>query len=114
MAVVAARAPLRQALRRRAGRGLQSRVGLTSLTSAVPPTGTTSPPTTAPPPSRSPPGGRKISAVPPAGQRRLNHAVHMAAVTQVSHRASEGRAYYDRKVKEGKTTKEALRCLKGA
>ena len=36
----------------------------------------------------------------------------MAAVTQVSHRHSEGRAYYDRKVKEGKTTKEALRCLK--
>jgi hypothetical protein len=36
----------------------------------------------------------------------------MAAVTQVSHRASEGRAYYDRKIKEGKTNKEALRCLK--
>jgi len=42
----------------------------------------------------------------------LNHAVHMAAVTQVRFRHSEGRAYYDRKIKEGKTSKEALRCLK--
>jgi transposase len=36
----------------------------------------------------------------------------MAAVTQVRHRHSEGRAYYDRKVGEGKTGKEALRALK--
>jgi len=36
----------------------------------------------------------------------------MTAVTQVRHRHSEGRAYYDRKVKEGKTHKEALRSLK--
>jgi hypothetical protein len=42
----------------------------------------------------------------------LNHAVHMVAVTQVAHRHGEGRAYYDRKLKEGKTNKEALRCLK--
>ncbi len=57
-------------------------------------------------------GGHKIFRLSRRGNRRLNHAVHMAAVTQVSHRRSEGRAYYDRKVKEGKTTKEALRCLK--
>ena len=36
----------------------------------------------------------------------------MAAVTQVRFRHSEGRAYYDRKITEGKTHKEALRCLK--
>ena len=42
----------------------------------------------------------------------MNHAVHLAAVTQVRHTRSEGRAYYDRKVAEGKTGKEALRALK--
>ena len=36
----------------------------------------------------------------------------MAAVTQVSHRHSDGRAYYDKKLAEGKTRKEALRSLK--
>ena len=46
------------------------------------------------------------------GSRQLNHALHMAAVTQVSHRHSEGRAYYDKKVAQGKTGKEALRALK--
>ncbi len=46
------------------------------------------------------------------GSRQLNHALHMAAVTQVRHAHSEGRAYYDRKVTEGKTHKEALRALK--
>ena len=35
----------------------------------------------------------------------------MAAITQVRYRHSEGRAYYDRKVAEGKTHKEALRAL---
>ena len=57
-------------------------------------------------------GGHKVFRFSRRGNRRLDHAIHMAAVTQVSHRHSEGRAYYDRKVKEGKTTKEALRCLK--
>ena len=36
----------------------------------------------------------------------------MAAVTQASHRSSDGRAYYDKKIAEGKTAKEALRALK--
>ncbi len=36
----------------------------------------------------------------------------MAAVTQVSHRNSEGRAYYDKKLAEGKIPMEALRALK--
>jgi len=34
------------------------------------------------------------------------------AVTQVRNRGSEGRAYYERKRLEGKTGKEARRCLK--
>jgi hypothetical protein len=46
------------------------------------------------------------------GSRRMNHAVHMAAVTQVRYRHSKGRAYYDKKIAEGKTSKEALRALK--
>jgi transposase len=57
-------------------------------------------------------GGHKVFRLSRRGNRRLNHAVHMAAVTQVRFRHSEGRAYYDRKIKEGKTNKEALRCLK--
>jgi len=34
------------------------------------------------------------------------------AVVQLRHRDSEGRAYYDRKVAAGKTTREAMRVLK--
>ena len=36
----------------------------------------------------------------------------MAAVTQIRHAHSPGRAYFDRKIAEGKTGKEALRALK--
>ena len=57
-------------------------------------------------------GPRKIYRLSRKGNRRLNHAIHMAAVTQVRHRHSEGRAYYDKKLAEGKTPKEALRALK--
>jgi transposase len=57
-------------------------------------------------------GNHKIFRLSRRGNRRLNHAIHMAAVTQVRFRHSDGRAYYDRKVKEAKTHKEALRCLK--
>ena len=47
----------------------------------------------------------------PRGNRRLNHAIHVIAITQIRNQC-EGRAYFDRKVAEGKTTKEALRALK--
>jgi transposase len=47
----------------------------------------------------------------PRGNRQLNHALHIAAVTQVGH-DTPGRAYYLRKQAEGKTRKEALRALK--
>ena len=36
----------------------------------------------------------------------------MAAITQIRRRHSQGRAYYDKKLAEGKTPKEALRSLK--
>ena len=55
---------------------------------------------------------RKIHRLSRRGNRRLNHAVHMAAVTQIRYRHSDGRTYYDRKPAEGKTPEEALRCLK--
>jgi transposase len=57
-------------------------------------------------------GNRKIYRLSRRGNRRLNHAIHMAAITQIRYRHSDGRAYYDRKLAEGKTHKEALRSLK--
>ena len=57
-------------------------------------------------------GARKIYRLSLRGNRRMNHAIHMAAITQIRHAHSDGRAYYDRKIAEGKTHKEALRCLK--
>jgi len=57
-------------------------------------------------------GGRKIYRLSRRGNRRINHAIHMAAVTQVRQPHSEGRAYFDKKRAEGKTRKEALRSLK--
>jgi transposase len=46
-----------------------------------------------------------------AGNRRLNHVIHIAAIVQLRH-DTEGRAYYRRKLAAGKTPMEALRCLK--
>ena len=46
-----------------------------------------------------------------AGNRRLNHALHMIAINQVRYRG-EGGVYYRRKMAEGKTHREAMRCLK--
>src|SRR5512140_3017934 len=57
-------------------------------------------------------GGRKACRLSLRGNRRLNHAIHMAAITQIRYRHSQGRAYYDKKLAEGKTHKEALRALK--
>jgi len=46
-----------------------------------------------------------------AGNRRVNHMIHIAAVTQLR-RDTEGRAYYRRKRAENKKPMEAMRCLK--
>jgi hypothetical protein len=57
-------------------------------------------------------GNRKIHRLSLRGNRRDGHAIHMAAITQIRHRHSEGRVYYEKKLAEGKTHKEALRSLK--
>jgi transposase len=45
------------------------------------------------------------------GNPILNHAIHIAAVTQLRH-DTNGRGYFDKKIAEGKTSKEAIRALK--
>ena len=46
-----------------------------------------------------------------AGNRKLNNALHMVAVCQARSDARGG-GYYRKKIAEGKSRKEALRCLK--
>ena len=46
-----------------------------------------------------------------AGNRRMNHMLHIAAATQIR-LDTEGRRYYRRKLATGKTRMEAMRCLK--
>ena len=46
-----------------------------------------------------------------AGNRRINHMIHIAAVTQIR-LDTEGRVYYRRKRAAGKKRLEAMRCLK--
>jgi hypothetical protein len=57
-------------------------------------------------------GGRKVHRLSRRGNRRVSHAIHMAAITQIRQPHSEGRACYDKKLAEGKTRREALRALK--
>lgn len=47
----------------------------------------------------------------PRGNRKLNFAIHIAAVVQIR-TGGEGRVFYDRKIAGGKTNKEAIRALK--
>jgi transposase len=56
-------------------------------------------------------GGNKRHRLNLRGNRILNHAIHIAAVTQLRH-DTNGRAYYGKKIAEGKTPKEAIRALK--
>jgi len=46
------------------------------------------------------------------GDRQLNYALHVIAITQIAMTTGPGRVFYDRKRREGKTKKEALRALK--
>jgi transposase len=46
-----------------------------------------------------------------AGNRKLNYALHMVATCQ-ARSATRGGTYYRKKIEEGKSRKEALRCLK--
>lgn len=46
-----------------------------------------------------------------AGNRQVNRTLHIMAVVQLRN-ATEGRAYFDRRVADGKTPMEAMRALK--
>jgi transposase len=64
---------------------------------------------TAPIPASS--GNRKRHRLHRGGDRQLNRALHMIAITR-ARRDPATRAYLERKIAEGKTRKEATRCLK--
>jgi transposase len=57
-------------------------------------------------------GGRIVHRLSKRGNRQLNHAIHMAAICQLRQPHSDGRAYFERKIAQGKTNKEAIRALK--
>ena len=57
-------------------------------------------------------GGRTVHRLSQRGNRQLNHALHLAAICQLRQPHSDGRAYFERKIAEGKTKKEAVRALK--
>ena len=56
-------------------------------------------------------GGRTRHRLNLRGNRKLNHAIHIAAISQLRY-PGEGRAYYDHKIAEGKSSKDAVRDLK--
>jgi transposase len=47
-----------------------------------------------------------------SGDRQLNAALHTVAITQIRTPGSRGHTYYNTKIAEGKTPREARRCLK--
>jgi transposase len=57
-------------------------------------------------------GGRIFFRLSRRGNRQLNHAIHMVAICQIRQTNSEGRIYFEKKVAEGKTKREAIRSLK--
>jgi transposase len=56
--------------------------------------------------------GRLVRRLSRRGNRQLNRALHMAAICQIRQKDSQGRAYFERKVAEGRTKMEAIRALK--
>ncbi|HEX6300946.1 MAG TPA: transposase, partial [Acidimicrobiia bacterium] len=57
-------------------------------------------------------GGKKRHRLNPRGNRMLNHALHVIAICQLRQPDTPGRVFYERKLAEGKTKKEAIRALK--
>jgi hypothetical protein len=57
-------------------------------------------------------GNRTVRRLSLRGNRRVNHAVRMAAITRIRRRHGDGRACHDRKTSQGKTRKKAPRALK--
>jgi transposase len=56
-------------------------------------------------------GDRPRHRLNPRANRKLNHAIHIAAICQLRY-PSQGRTYYDRRTAEGKTPEEAIQALK--
>jgi transposase len=56
--------------------------------------------------------GRVTHRLSRRGNRQLNHAVHMVAICQIRQTDSDDRIYFEKKVAEGKTKKDAIRSLK--
>ncbi|WP_280423786.1 transposase [Nocardia carnea] len=48
------------------------------------------------------------------GDRELNSALYTIAMIQIRMACSVGRSYYDKKISEGKSPREAKRCLNDA
>lgn len=57
-------------------------------------------------------GGNNVQQLSRRGNRQLNHAIYMAALSQIRYPHTIGRGYYDRKISEGMKPKAALRALK--
>jgi transposase len=57
-------------------------------------------------------GPHKVFRLSRRGNRQLNHAIHLAAVTQIRNHHSEGYSYHQRKIGAGQSPKMALRSLK--
>ncbi len=57
-------------------------------------------------------GGRIVHRLSRRGNRQLNHAIHLVAICQIRQTDSAGRVYFERRVAEGKTKREAIRSLK--
>lgn len=57
-------------------------------------------------------GNNNVQRLSRRGNRQLNHAIHMAALTQIRYPDTIGRTYYDRKIAAGMKHKSALRALK--
>jgi transposase len=55
-------------------------------------------------------GGKVRHRLSRRGNRTLNHAIHTASATRIRH-DTPGRVYYDKKLGEGTTNKEALQAL---
>ncbi len=62
-------------------------------------------------PHKASSGEKKRHRLNQRGNRQLNWAIHVAAVTQLRQPCAR-REYYDRKRAEGKNSKEAIRALK--
>ncbi len=57
-------------------------------------------------------GNRHVYRLSLRRNRQMNHAIHMAALTQIRYPHTEGHAYYDLKIATGMQHRSALRALK--